>query len=224
MVDRYVHNVIFHEVVSPHQGLPAGDGRFWMRQERFEAVLDMLTGRDDVVITFDDGFRSDVLVALPELLSRGLRGKFFITVADLGRPGFLFPEEVRTLADAGMMVGSHGFRHISWRTLGREEITAEITRSRTMLEDLTGRKVTELSMPSGQYNRPVLDVLRRLGFDRVYTVDGPWARFDDWLQPRFPVTCLDTPETVNATLTLSRGGLGGVMRVGKQWFKQTRWW
>lgn len=224
MVNRYVHNVIFHEIVSPHRESPIGDGRFWMKQERFEAVLEVLTGREDVVITFDDGFRSDVSVALPELLSRGLKAKFFITVAQLGHPGFLRPQEVRTLADAGMTVGTHGFQHISWRTLGKDELVAEITQSRSILEDLIGRKVTELSMPSGQYNRGVLDILRGLRFDRVYTVDGPWARLDDWLQPRFPVTCLDTPETVEATLSLSRRGLGGVMRVGKQWIKQSRWW
>jgi peptidoglycan/xylan/chitin deacetylase (PgdA/CDA1 family) len=195
-----------------------------MGQERFESVLDVLRDREDVVVTFDDGFRSDASTALPSLRSRGMVARFFITVAHLGQPGYLRPEDVKTLADNGMTVGTHGWRHISWRRLDRDQLVSEITRSRAVLEDLIGAEVKELSIPSGQYNRRVLNVIRDLGFDRTYTVDGPWARLDRWLQPRFAVTNADTPETVQATLALSRRGFGVAVRAGKRWIKQNRWW
>ena len=194
-----------------------------MRREQFEAVLDVLVGRDDVVLTFDDGFRSDVSAALPALQSRGLSAKFFITAAHLGQPGYLRPTDVKTLADHGMTVGTHGWRHVSWRHLDRDQLVGEIVRSRTVLEDLINAKVKELSIPSGQYNRRVLEVIRDLGFERVYTVDGPWACHDRWLQPRFAVTNADTPQTVQASLALSRHGWGAAVRAGKRWIKQSRW-
>jgi peptidoglycan/xylan/chitin deacetylase (PgdA/CDA1 family) len=221
---RYVHNVIFHEIVGADQETPVGAGRFWMRQRQFEGVLDVLKDRDDVVITFDDGFFSDVSMALPALARRGLTAKFFVTTANLGRPGYLRPKDVTTLAGSCMTVGSHGDRHISWRRLSGGELTDEVTRSRTVLEELIGEPVEELSMPSGQYNRHVLKILGELGFQRVYTVDGPWARADNWLQPRFAVTHMDTPGTIQAILDLPRYGLGGVMRAARQRIKQSRWW
>lgn len=224
MADRYVHNVIFHEIVSAGQGVPTTDGRFWMRQERFEAILDVLKGRQDVVVTFDDGFLSDVSIALPALAKRGLAARFFITTANLEQPGYLRPQDVKALSDGGMAVGTHGHRHLSWRRLPPNELIDEVTRSRTILEDLLGRRVAELSMPSGQYNRHVLKALARLNFERVYTVDGPWARVEDWLQPRFAVTNLDTPGTVQAILDLPRYGLSGAMRAARQRIKQSRWW
>lgn len=222
--NRYTHNVIFHEIVEPGRLPLDSAGRFWMDRGRFEMVLDALTDRKDVTITFDDGFQSDVAIALEELVSRRLHGRFFITVAALDRPGYLQTQDIKTLSDSGMTVGTHGFRHISWRHLRRDEVVAEVTRSRHILEDLIGAPVTELSMPSGQYNRRVLDALRDLSFERVYSVDGPWARVDDWLQPRFAVTCCDTPETIQAALNAPRSGLVGLSRWGKSWIKRHRWW
>jgi len=195
-----------------------------MFQDRFESVLDLIASRDDIVLTFDDGNDTDVSVVLPALLKRGLTAKFFISAGKLGQAGYLQPSEVKTLAEAGMTIGTHGVQHVSWRQLSREELIYEIEHSRDVLQELAARAVTEAAMPSGQYNQRVLGILRRAGFRRTYTVDGPWARASDWLQPRFPASCLDTSETIRRALRVPRYGLDGAVRAGKRWMKRYRWW
>jgi len=221
---RYVHNLVFHGVGEPDDIGVNGRRRFWTTQGRFTQMLDRLRHCEDVVLTFDDGNISDVSIALPALLQHGLTARFFITTDLLGQPGYLEPAQVSQLADHGMIIGSHSVRHVNWRHLDPDDLRYEVTHSREVLEALVCRPVTEIAMPSGQYNRSVLRVLRDAGYQKVYTVDGPWARADDWLQARFPITCRDTADSVVAILKAPRHGWDETKRAGKRWIKKNRWW
>ena len=56
--------------------LEPDEDKTWVTVEQFEQVLDAAVGRPDVRITFDDGNASDVEIALPRLVDRGLTGEF----------------------------------------------------------------------------------------------------------------------------------------------------
>ncbi|GLW08785.1 glycosyl transferase [Microtetraspora sp. NBRC 13810] len=181
---RSVVNLTVHGIGPPGRPFEPDEELTWVSVERFEQVLDAVAGREDVRITFDDGNASDVEIALPRLLERGLRAEFFVLAGLLGEPGRLDAGGVRELVRAGMNVGSHGWAHRDWRRLDPAQARQELDDSHRVLTGLTGRPVSRVAIPFGSYDRRVLGRLRRARVSRAYTSDGGRARPDSWLQPR----------------------------------------
>ena len=121
-------------------------------------------------ITFDDGHRSNFELALPALLSRGLRAHFFITVGWTGhKPGYMNWEELRSLHGAGQSIGAHGWTHTLLTHCSEAELRRELNDARRMLEDKLGASITTMSLPGGRSNRQVLAACREAGYTRIYT-------------------------------------------------------
>lgn len=156
----------------------------WLTVAEFGETLDAVRDRTDVRLTFDDSYRSDIDVVVPELGARGMTGTFFVVAGRLGEPDFITSADVRAMAEAGMTIGSHGTAHRPWRRLSDAELEEELVRSRAVLEDLTGRAVDEAACPFGAYDRRTVRALRRAGYRHVFTSDGGWADSRDWMQPR----------------------------------------
>ena len=181
---RSVVNLTVHGIGTPARELDDGEDDVWVTVEQFEDVLDAVMARPDAQITFDDGNASDVEIALPHLVKRGLTARFFIAAGLLGQPGRLNRDGVRELVRAGMTIGSHGWAHCDWRRLGPGQEHEELVAAGRVLDELAGTPVSEVSVPFGSYDRHVLRRLRAARVSRVYTSDGGWARPDSWLQAR----------------------------------------
>ncbi|MFI7449290.1 polysaccharide deacetylase family protein [Nonomuraea sp. NPDC049714] len=181
---RAVTNLTVHGIGEPARELDPGEEETWVSVAQFERVMDAVAGRPDVRITFDDGNDSDVRIALPRLVERGLRAEFFVLAGLLGEPGRLDSSGVRELLGAGMRIGSHGWAHRDWRTLDAGQAAEELSAAHHLLGQLTGEPVSRVAIPFGSYDRRVLSRLRRAGVTRAFTSDGGRARPDAWLQPR----------------------------------------
>ena len=179
-----VVNLIVHGIGPTTRELDPGEDTTWVNVNQFEQVLDAVVGRDDVLLTFDDGNASDVEIALPRLLERGLTAEFFVLAGVLGQPGKLDPDGVRELRKAGMAIGSHGWAHRDWRRLDARQAVEEITEAPEVLAELAGHPVSRVAIPFGSYDRHVLRRLRQAKMTRVYTSDGGRANPDSWLQAR----------------------------------------
>jgi peptidoglycan/xylan/chitin deacetylase (PgdA/CDA1 family) len=193
MPDRAI-NLTFHGVGEPQRELEAGEQNVWISRDRFVALLDAVTGRDDLRITFDDGNVSDVDAALPELRERGLQATFFVVAGRLGEPCFVDESGVRALADAGMGIGCHGMRHRPWRGLDDQALTEELVEAKAVLERVIERPVIDAACPFGSYDRRVLRRLRGCGYRRVYTSDRGTARVTAFVQARNSVGLRDSAE------------------------------
>lgn len=173
-----------HGIGAPPRALDPGEHRTWVSVEQFEQALDAVVGRPDVRLTFDDGNASDVDIALPRLVERGLTAHFFLLAGRLGEHGRVDADGVRELVDAGMSIGSHGWAHRDWRRLDPSEVHDEIVEAPRRLASVAGRPVTTAAVPFGSYDRTVLTRLRAAGTERVYTSDGGPTTPDRWLQSR----------------------------------------
>lgn len=79
-----------------------------------------------------------------ELFSEcGVKGTFFI----LGLLAEKFPNVVRQISAEGHEIASHGYSHKPVFEIGRQEFTAELDRSRKLLEDLCGVEVCGYRAP-----------------------------------------------------------------------------
>lgn len=129
------------------------------------AFLDGLADRDALperaaLITFDDGYRSVLEVALPWLERFGYPAVIFVPTDYVGRTNlFDFDNEpqeplcdwddLRELERRGLTVGSHGASHRTFSELAPAERTDELQRSKAALEAALGRAVQLFAYPYG---------------------------------------------------------------------------
>jgi peptidoglycan/xylan/chitin deacetylase (PgdA/CDA1 family) len=189
-------NVLFHGIGEPQRDLELGEDRYWVGRDQFVALLDEVAAWPHVRLSFDDSNTSDVQIALPALLDRGLTADFFVLAGRLGKPGSLGEDDLHTLVHNGMTVGTHGMQHHPWRALDAATIDEELVVARDRLASVIGRPITMAGCPLGRYDRTTLTALRRLGYRTVFTSDRRPARPGRWLQPRFSVYREDTPSSV----------------------------
>jgi peptidoglycan/xylan/chitin deacetylase (PgdA/CDA1 family) len=128
------------------------------------------TARPDAwMLTFDDGAASAAHVA-EQLSARSWRGHFFIATDLVGSPGFLGWDDVRALARAGHVIGSHSCSHpdrmaaCSW-----EQLLDEWSRSAAVLGEALGRPVSTASVPGGLYSASVGRAAAAAGFTTLFT-------------------------------------------------------
>lgn len=221
MAKSDVVNICFHGIGAPQRELEPGEDAYWLDVDRYLKILDEVATWPSVQISFDDANVSDVQVALPALVERGLRAQFFLLAGRLGTRGSLDAGHVGELVSHGMTIGTHGMCHRSWRGLNPATREIELIEARQCIEDAAGMPVTDAACPRGRYDRRLLADLRRLGYRRVYTSDRQAARQNSWLQPRFSARCEDTADSLRAAM-LVRPGLAlrtrhNVVGLVKRW-------
>lgn len=198
-----------------------GEHRYWITEAAFLKVLDECARHPQVRLSFDDGNASDVTVALPALLERGLVADFFPIADRIGTPGNVDQEGLQALVAAGMTVGTHGAGHRPWTSALTDHHEAELRSARERIAEATGRPVDTAACPFGAYDRRVLKALRTAGYRTVFTSDARPAHEGSWLQPRYSVEHDDTPESVRTRMLTPRSATGravdrGVLMV-KAW-------
>lgn len=137
-------------------------------------------------ITFDDGFRSVVQNAVPELTARRIPFTVFVPTGCLGQPPswvsdpahpssgerVLSASEIRALARLPLAtVGSHSVSHASLLAAAPAQVEHELRQSRLDLESITGRVVDLFSFPHGDHDAALVESARRAGYRRVFTIE-----------------------------------------------------
>ncbi|MBF0093619.1 MAG: polysaccharide deacetylase family protein [Alphaproteobacteria bacterium] len=158
------------------EDIAAGDGFVTPDQalERLDPSVPP-DGRTPTLVTFDDGFRSNLEAALEILPRHGVRAVFFVCPGLMDVPGeeqaaavarhmfreaksvFDLPpapvlmswEEVARLAALGHAVGSHGLTHRDLARLGGEDLEREIVGAGDHISARLGRPVDWFAYPFG---------------------------------------------------------------------------
>ncbi|SDR71816.1 polysaccharide deacetylase family protein [Agrococcus carbonis] len=197
---RATVHLCFHGIGTCVAEREPGEARYWVSADAFRRVLDEVAERPWVALSFDDGNRSDVEVALPALRERGLTATFFALAGRLEDARSLSRGDVRALADAGMAIGSHGWDHVSWRSLTDADARRELVDARSALSEAAGASVAAAALPLGRYGRDTLRRLREASYAAVYSSDRFPVRDSAWLRARYSVTADDTLESVRRIL------------------------
>jgi peptidoglycan/xylan/chitin deacetylase (PgdA/CDA1 family) len=130
-----------------------------------------------VTTSWDDGSRFDLRLA--EILrSRHIRGTFYIPIVPyLGRPA-LSHDDLRALSVEGFEIGAHGFSHKHLWKLSEEELMAEISPCKPILENILGTEVRMFCYPRGRYDASVVRALKEMGYWGARTVRMLATRLD----------------------------------------------
>jgi polysaccharide deacetylase family protein (PEP-CTERM system associated) len=97
------------------------------------------------------------------LKERDVKATFFT----LGWIAERYPQVVRAIVDGGPELASHGYAHLRASDQSAEDFRDDISRSKALLEDISGRQVLGYRAPSfsiGTRNLWALDTLRNAGY------------------------------------------------------------
>lgn len=151
---------------------------------RADARMSPVPGSHCVAVTFDDGYQNVVENALPELERRLIPATIFVVPKNLGVPPswedysggtdaamnepIMTAEQLRSLSPDLVQIGSHTLTHPRLPQLPEAEARAELSRSRTLLQQITGREVKLFSFPYGSFNSDLIAWCRSEGYQRVF--------------------------------------------------------
>jgi len=166
-----------------------------------------------IVITFDDGF-ADQFDLLMRLRSDEIKPVVFIPAAFIGKRNRweyysrFFPADhldsgqLRKLAEAGIIIGSHGYSHLSLANMSEDLIGQELVRSRDTIEAATGFPVDLFSFPFGRTNDTVNRLATEAGYRHGFILeyDGRAGEADEFILPRIPVYSIDNYFSLKARL------------------------
>ena len=120
-----------------------------------------------VVLTFDDGNKSDLAFVAPLLKRHGFGATFFITEG-LGflkdKKTFLTWDEVCTLSEAGFEIGNHTRSHPNLARLSKQQILAEVEHMERRFTEHGISAPKTFCYPGWQHSRTVVEVLEEKGY------------------------------------------------------------
>ena len=221
--------LMYHVTEAPPAGAPFPE--LWVAPDRFaeqmQAVEDAgytaITMRDaedywagrrrvprkPIVLTFDDGYRSHVDVALPELEKRGWPGVLYLEVAAMKKPGAegIGKAGVRKLIGAGWELGAHTMTHPDLTTQDTAALTEEVAGSRKLLRERFGVAVDAFCYPAGKYDDTVIAAVEDAGYASATTVEEGLAGPADepFTRHRIRVNGSDSGATVVANIAAAGG-------------------
>lgn len=160
--------------------------------------------REEIAITFDDGFASVATAAKPILDEVGWRATVFLVTDAVGADGpmlwlggrapayeterhALDWDAVGELAEAGWEIGSHGRTHRLLSGLPDEELDEELAASRAAIEG-HGQACASISYPYGEVVDRVVRAAERAGYT---TGSGLAGRFHPGDRMRVPRVAVD---------------------------------
>jgi peptidoglycan/xylan/chitin deacetylase (PgdA/CDA1 family) len=193
--------VMFHDIPDEAEENFRATLRFLKQQTNVVSLNDYFAGRlcskkVNVVVTFDDGYKSWISKAAPALRQLEMPATFFISSGFLGLSdekedeftrvnlkvtrkitGSLSEKDVRWLSEEGFAIGGHTCAHANLADIrGRTELLREILNDKRKLEAIIGKEIHFFAYPFGVYNHPSEDlkgVLEEAGYTgAVTTIPG----------------------------------------------------
>lgn len=134
-----------------------------------------------IVISFDDGWEEQYVVAYPILRQYNLSGTFFVYTNPIDHKLFLTWAQLQEMTAAGMDIQAHTLTHPHLRTLAPDAAFKEIADSKAILEKRLNKPVTAFAYPFGEYNAAVIDLVKRAGFDSAVTLAAGYKQRADEL-------------------------------------------
>jgi peptidoglycan/xylan/chitin deacetylase (PgdA/CDA1 family) len=160
-----------------------------------------------VVLTFDDGYRDNLVYALPVLQEFKARATLFPVIhreagydwsthkkashagGELGREPKLSDAEIRGMLESGLVeLGGHSVMHANLPTLSDEEAWNEIHGCKTALEGTFGVKAPTFCYPFGLFGPREIELTRKAGFIGAVTTEQGIGGVDPFTLPRIKVS------------------------------------
>lgn len=146
-----------------------------------EPIFQGNTGSKSVAITVNVDWGEEFLPAmLEEFQSHNAQVTFFVT----GQWADKNPAMLKQMVAAGHSIQNHGYRHCHFKSLGQNEVAAEIKKAEATISKITGQPTAFFAPPYGEFNSQLVQTVNGLNYKYImWSVDTI-----DWERP--------SPETI----------------------------
>ncbi len=162
-----------------------------------------------VVLTFDDGYESFYKYLYPILKTNSIPAIVFIPTDFIGKTnswdysGSVFPsrhlkrEQIIELSKNNITIASHGMAHRCLTQLSDRLLKIELSRSKDILEEIVGRKISYISYPFGRFNKKVEFAATVAGYRYGFSLSLIGGREEgNFTLAREAVYAFDTPYSI----------------------------
>jgi len=157
-----------------------------------------------VALTFDDGFKNNLINALPVLEDFNLKATVFVvsSFAQQSKAGYLSKQDIKDISRR-FTIGGHGNTHTPLATLTKEAQRDEIMQSCRILSQFSGRELTMMSFPHGSFDQTTKNIAKECGISFCFTseIDRLRKNFDHYAIPRIPILSSDSLQTFKDKIT-----------------------
>jgi len=161
-----------------------------------------------IVLSFDNGYRSQYTRALPVLRRGGWVADENLQLQGLPpTEGGLTRREVLALLAAGWELDTQGWSHADLTALDPVQLRFQVADARARIRRLYAVRANWFCYPSGRYNPTVVAAVRAAGYLGATTVVSGWARphEDTFTLPRLRVLAATTPSALLTQIAASQG-------------------
>lgn len=167
----YYHDV-FSELEKPSSNMATDLELFKkhvqiIKEEGFEIVDEITKPENQIMITFDDGFRG-IYSNKSYFFLADLKPTVFCITEKIGQNDFLNDFEINELSNKGFRFQSHTHTHPELYLLIKNDIQLELENSVNKLKDILNSKIDAVCFPKGYFNDLTIETAFEVGFDKLY--------------------------------------------------------
>lgn len=133
-----------------------------------------------VALSFDDGSEEFYDLVFPILEEFGFPSIVYPVTGFLGKVAtfgkrynpdlkIISKGMLKELSQLGVELGAHTMDHVKLTKVDRKEALRQIIRSKDVIEQLIGKRVSSFSYPHGDYNSEIIDLLKQSKFESALT-------------------------------------------------------
>ncbi|NLX64231.1 MAG: polysaccharide deacetylase family protein [Clostridiaceae bacterium] len=162
-----------------------------------------------IIITFDDGYVSNYTIGYPILKKYGFKACIFVITDAIGRSNYLTEGQLREMSSSGVIdVQNHSASHSYYLYAdSKEDMAEELSKSRSRIENITGKEVNVFCYTCGKYSQRLVDELIEQNY--IFSVTTKYGiaskNTHPFLLPRLRVLGSDSGKTLNAKITKLTG-------------------
>jgi peptidoglycan/xylan/chitin deacetylase (PgdA/CDA1 family) len=218
LVPRYtVPILMYHSIENKETGFSVTPENFlkqmkFIKDNGYEVIsLNELVGsiknkkrleRNKVVVTFDDGYKDNLVYAYPVLRKFNFPATIFLVTGYIGLPfkkgderEFMNWNDVRLMSERGISFGGHTRTHYNLGLLNDDGLGfEEIAGSKKIIEEKTGKPADFFCYPGGAFNEKAKALVIKTGYKGACTTNRGFAspNSDVYELKRIKVTNSDT--------------------------------
>lgn len=130
-----------------------------------------------IILTFDDGYQNFYDYAYPELKKHNMKAVSFIITDYTTKSDYMNENEIKEISRNGIEIGSHTKSHPDLSSVTPTKANTEITESKSILENIIGKKIISICYPSGKYNDSVIAEVKAAGYSFATTTKAGYSKF-----------------------------------------------
>jgi len=188
--------LMYHSISNDKSNLSVSIENFekqigFMRQLNFKAIhFDDIddANHNNLIITFDDGYKDNLINAMPILKKFNFKATCFVVSNligksnnwDINTKNYIYKEllsssDINEWLNNDMKIGSHTKNHSNLSKLTTDEIKTEIINSKLNIENLICKKINAFSYPYGRLNKNISEIVKN---NYKFSVTTIRSRFD----------------------------------------------